>query len=104
MAEEYIKREDAINVVKAACEACTWNLSGHRIDSFPVCRRCYAPITETNIKEIPTEDVAPVRHGKWIKPTRVPDSMLSECSICGFDTGAFTFKFCPMCGERMDGE
>ena len=57
----------------------------------------------TAIRNIPSADVAEVRHGKWIRPTRVPDSMLDECSICGFDTGAFTFNYCPNCGARMDG-
>lgn len=41
------------------------------------------------------------KKGKWIKPTRVPDSMLSECTVCGFDTGAYTFNFCPHCGAEM---
>lgn len=43
-----------------------------------------------------------VVRGKWIKPTRVPDSMLDECSVCGFDTGAYTFNFCPNCGAKME--
>lgn len=50
---------------------------------------------------IPTADVVPVRHGRWIKPTRVPDSMLDECSLCGFDCGAYTFNYCPNCGANM---
>ena len=49
-------------------------------------------------------DVRPVVRGKWIKPTRVPDSMLDECSVCGFDTGAYTFNFCPNCGADMREE
>jgi hypothetical protein len=53
------------------------------------------------IEAIPAADVRPVVRGKWIKPTRVPDSMLSECSVCGFDTGAYTFNFCPNCGADM---
>ena len=56
------------------------------------------------IEAIPAADVAPVRHGRWIKPTRVPDSMLDECSLCGFDCGAYTFNYCPNCGAKMDGE
>ena len=111
MAEEYIKRSDAIKVVKAACEACTWNLSGHRIDSFPVCRRCYAPVTEININEIPAEDVAPVKHGEWISPPRREenkdyrngDAIFYECSECGF-VEDYRAKYCAWCGARMDGE
>lgn len=47
-------------------------------------------------------DVVPVRHGKWIKPTRVPDSMLDECSLCGFDCGSYTYNYCPNCGAKME--
>ena len=68
------------------------------------------------VSEEPAKDVAeriiksgifdsrPVRMGKWIKPTRVPDSMLDECSVCGFDTGSYTFNFCPNCGADMRGD
>ena len=56
------------------------------------------------IETIPAADVRPAVRGKWIKPTRVPDSMLDECSVCGFDTGAYTFNFCPNCGADMREE
>lgn len=56
------------------------------------------------IESIPAADVRPVVRGRWIKPTRVPDSMLDECSVCGFDTGAYTFNFCPNCGADMREE
>ena len=48
-------------------------------------------------------DAEVVKHGKWIHSRAVPSSTLSECSLCGFDTGAWSFKYCPMCGARMDG-
>lgn len=56
------------------------------------------------LMQAPAADVVPVRHGRWIKPTRVPDSMLDECSLCGFDCGAYTFNYCPNCGALMDKE
>ena len=56
------------------------------------------------LNKAPAADVRPVVRGKWIKPTRVPDSMLDECSVCGFDTGAYTFNFCPNCGADMREE
>ena len=40
--------------------------------------------------------------GKWIV-SHVPDSMLWECNQCGFDCGAHSFNFCPMCGAKMEG-
>jgi hypothetical protein len=58
-------------------------------------------LLDTNRILYTVADVRPVVRGKWIKPTRVPDSMLSECSVCGFDTGAYTFNFCPNCGADM---
>ena len=56
------------------------------------------------LDEYPAADVRPVVRGKWVKPTRVPDSMLDECSVCGFDTGAYTFNFYPNCGADMREE
>ena len=58
-------------------------------------------ILESNDAKYEPADVRPVVRGRWVKPTRVPDSMLSECSVCGFDTGAYTFNFCPNCGTDM---
>ena len=37
-------------------------------------------------------------------PSDIPNSTLSKCSNCGFDTGAATFKFCPECGAEMKNE
>ena len=89
MADEYIKRDTAYNYLT--------EYYNHRTDNQHQNLR-------KALNAIPSADVAEVRHGKWIRPTRVPDSMLDECSICGFDTGAFTFNYCPNCGARMDGE
>ena len=36
----------------------------------------------------------------WIQ-SGVPESQLSACSFCGFDTGSITFKYCPMCRRKM---
>ena len=41
--------------------------------------------------------------GHWI-PSHIPESILDECSECGFSCGAFTFKYCPNCGCRMESE
>ena len=38
--------------------------------------------------------------GHWI-PSHVPESILDECSECGFSCGAFTFNYCPNCGCCM---
>lgn len=82
---EYIEREAAIQA------ASIWN-GDESTEAW----------IKSALKKLPAADVRHVVHGKWIKPTRVPDSMLSECSVCGFDTGAYTFNFCPNCGARME--
>ena len=44
-----------------------------------------------------------IKTGHWI-PSHIPESILDECSECGFSCGAFTFNYCPMCGARMEKE
>lgn len=58
---------------------------------------------EMYIDEFPAADVAPVVHGRWID-NGIPGSMLSGCSECGFTCGAYSFKYCPNCGAKMDNE
>lgn len=50
------------------------------------------------------KDVQPVVCGRWVDNSKVPDSILSECSQCGYSCGAYTFNFCPNCGADMRGE
>ncbi len=82
---EYIEREDAIQAIKHA-----W-------------AKGLEPLQYLEI--IPTADVAPVRHGRWI----IDKSFLPfvcTCSECGssYDVdGAFEWDYCPECGARMDG-
>ena len=52
---------------------------------------------EDAIKALPP--VEP-KTGHWI-PSHIQGSILDECSECGVSCGAFTFKFCPMCGAKM---
>lgn len=53
----------------------------------------------------PAADVVEVVHGHWIiDKSFMP--FISTCSECGatYDIdGAFDWKFCPICGARMDG-
>ena len=62
-------------------------------------------------------DVAPVRHGQWIKKQNPQWKAYSHdcCSICGwwntknalcYDAGhkpGHSLNYCPNCGARMDG-
>ena len=62
------------------------------------------------IDEIPAADVAPVRHGRWIRKRTVEHEGEWYCSICGKDMlytwgpGCGLADYCPHCGARMDGK
>lgn len=61
------------------------------------------------IKDAPTADVAPVRHGEWLWLDGYGEKV--ACSECLeiFDTDAYDanagneWNFCPKCGAKMDG-
>ena len=62
------------------------------------------------INSVPTADVAPVRHGRWV------DNHCTECGMmpmgdemwkhCDFDPPSFEkfMDYCPSCGAKMDLE
>lgn len=61
---------------------------------------------------MPAADVAPVRHGRWLRSDDDWDSLtLIRCSICGEewcfemidDVTLLNYKYCPNCGAKMDG-
>lgn len=63
-------------------------------------------IYEEAIRDAPTVDAVPVRHGKWIHEVRYTiDSLHSyqqyRCSECDM-TYITNTKYCPNCGARMD--
>lgn len=93
---DYISREAAIDRLNK-------NLSTCNPGTFS--EMCYADAIET-VKHLPSADVEPVRHGKWIE-----DHDYLKCPECGvmvkrdftfFDVG--DWNFCPNCGEKMDFE
>lgn len=57
-------------------------------------------------KLIPAADVAPVRHGKWLKNSHDDP----YCSVCGaterdiYDAVTEECKYCYSCGARMNGK
>ena len=59
---------------------------------------------------MPTVDAVPVRHGKWIYGNDF-HWYTASCSECGYQRrtdikaeGWNQWKFCPMCGSRMEEE
>ena len=62
-----------------------------------------ANFQEFIVDEIPTADVAPVRHGYWVKEKR--DVLIhwhcSACKECYYLDTPNT-EYCPHCGAKMD--
>ena len=57
------------------------------------------------IAYFPADDVAPVRHGRWIPAVHVGDCCY-RCSECQFLRDAYLLdigNYCPNCGAKMDG-
>lgn len=53
------------------------------------------------VRKIPAEDVAPVRHGRWIL-IETDEEQLFFCSECE-NKEYWESDFCPSCGAKMDG-
>lgn len=84
---EYIERETAI----------AWFMPyAHAEESID------ADVVISDIKGMKAADVAPVRHGRWIKRKTWNFHVCSECS---FETPPYTsfMNYCPNCGAKMDG-
>ena len=65
----------------------------------------YLPVhfQEFIVDEIPTADVAPVRHGYWVKEKR--DVLIHwHCSACKecYYLDMPNAEYCPHCGAKMD--
>ena len=68
-------------------------------------------ITMSGVKilnQFPVADVAPVRHGRWV---RIPHKLARVCSVCNrdepckfADIDADVYDYCPHCGAKLDGE
>lgn len=91
----YIERESAIN-----------SLLNHSPEQVSYSREDVADC----IRYMDTADVATVRHGRWIEPSRLYyGAKQYECSLCYSDTfwkkHSITEKYphCPNCGANMDG-
>ena len=61
--------------------------------------KAFAEFLVSQINDLPS--VTPQqRTGRWIT-SHIPESMLCECSECGFTCGAYSFNYCPNCGCKM---
>ena len=91
MMADYIKREDAIEYL---VDNMVW-MDADGIETNEEDKR--DAIAEL-INGVPSTDVAPVRHGRWMDMKG-----FWMCSECHKDT-LNLFKWCPYCGAKMDLE
>ena len=93
--DEYIRREDVIE----------WFMPyAHAAESID------ADVVISDIKGMKAADVAPVRHGRWIRESDGG----TRCSVCNKQVRDVTgggdapvdlsdMPYCPKCGANMDG-
>ena len=58
-------------------------------------------LSERYAEKLIANDVAPVRHGRWVS---VEGGSFYECSNCGYLTDYHLSNYCPNCGAKMDKE
>ena len=96
MANDYIRREDAIDAV---CTEWCGNAHDAHCDACAEVRR---------IKALPAADVVKVRHAKDVYKQYNKHHCEFMCSLCGgwigvIEGGDCDFNYCPNCGAKMDG-
>lgn len=88
---DYISREDY----------CEENCGKENREGYKTCKNC-------GMLNIPTADVQPIKHGRWIYVGSVRSWDEIKCSACNsaFSTEdrdlILNWDFCPHCGARMD--
>lgn len=106
---DYIKREDAMDAV---INIVGWEKIAKYVDEMskhPSTKDIdyYDALIDAEdvIDDLPSADVAPVRHGHWIKNDPHCDGLafLWNCSKCGAESEE-GYRYCPACGARMDEE
>lgn len=93
---EYIEREALKKQMNATCRNCD-----ARFDERE-CGRCGMEWARKIIREAPAADVVEVKHGTWL-PQVVLGTKAWDCSECK-TLGSPMWKWCPICGAKMDGE
>lgn len=62
---------------------------------------------QDELEALPTADVAPVVHGRWIHTNSLCDPFCEvwRCSCCSAeDENGACYNYCPNCGAKMDQE
>ena len=109
--DDYIKREDAI-------EYLVDNMVWMDADGIETSEEDKRDAIAELINGVPSADVAPVRHGRWIVGEQMPMHDIKgnlswgnwyTCNQCEFKTYAIErhitqYNYCPNCGAKMDEE
>ena len=93
MADEYIRREDALKLLSDDIPICGASL-------YQVGAKGGLQIAHGIVAAIPAADVAPVLHGRKIEDGDIGCFWL--CSLCG-ECLPYGANYCPNCGAKMDG-
>lgn len=100
MADDYIKRSDAVFAVQK------------RIEQIGMGNNPYVCSIRQAVRDAPAADVKSVRHGRWVKMTgMMPPEFHGHysCSECDWfcknqSVKETEFDFCPGCGAKMREE
>ena len=94
---EYIEREAAIaEILKGTIT--TSDLYGMGVETG-------MDVALERVKSVPTADVEPVRHGRWIPVSNTGIGVTGRCTVCNKAIYGFVaYNYCPNCGARMDLE
>ena len=93
---EYIDREAALSLVQPDTP---------EDEKSTVTIATAKKLVRSIVYRTPTADVAPVRHGRWIKVGYACGETEWQCSACKeteWRTSASRLKYCPFCGAKMD--
>ena len=97
--DDYISKKQTIDrIASCYCMDCEHS-------NGILCRACEHQDDMDLIDDMPTADVQPVKHGRWIEET----PKHSRCSCCDVTCLIAVYpisanaNFCPNCGARMDG-
>lgn len=98
--DEYIKREAALRAVQGQRSPCRSPAQNRMLDCL-----------KADVIRISAADVAPVVHGRWIRPHWKNNNYCCDCSECGGEAMHRDYQWnkngvypiCPNCGAKMDG-
>lgn len=104
MSKEHIEREDAKEQLRIWITECLLDGDNETAERFRDCIDL--------LDSIPTVDVAPVVHGRWIRPHWKNSNYCCDCSECGGEAMHREYQWdkngiypiCPNCGAKMNKE